>query len=245
MKAMQWLVLWAKIPFVSITDTANHAAAVKTRCLCHHLTQQIVVKFNIFKCSNLTAFFCGHAFFRRQHWQMLSPFHLFNESNHDGTQSFYSMFSKYLHFSRQAEPAKDSVPTLGSIVKWQDYPGACCLVSYAGRWGFPFSSWNWRDWCLRVWEAAVVFFCVLSTGQLRSMVGLFSDQVAKLFSFCCCPSFSVTSKRKLQRKRKPNATKIFWPMTDEGVVYNFYTFDWLSQLGYVGFEFALQITFGA
>ena len=51
---------------------------------------------------------------------------------------------------------------------------------------------------------------------------------------------SLSTKRKLQRELKRNITQISQPMTD-GV----WTLDWCSQLGNVGFEFALQITFGA
>ena len=45
----------------------------------------------------------------------------------------------------------------------------------------------------------------------------FKDQMSGGFSGRQCTLDSLSTKRKLQRKLKPNVTEILWPMTDEGV----------------------------
>ncbi len=55
---------------------------------------------------------------------------------------------------------------------------------------------------------------------------------------------SLSTKRNLQHKLKPNVTCIKQPVTDRGVA-NSAPFDWLSQLGHIAFEFTLQLMFGA
>ena len=53
---------------------------------------------------------------------------------------------------------------------------------------------------------------------------------------------SFSTKRNLQRKLKPNLNKSANNWLGCG---KFCPFDWLSQLGFAGFEFTLQLTFGA
>ena len=56
---------------------------------------------------------------------------------------------------------------------------------------------------------------------------------------------SLSTKRNLQRKLNPNIyNPDFWA-NDWWACSKFSTFDWLSQEGFVGFEFTLQPTFGA